>query len=442
MKLRTLLASVIGLLTCCHLVSAQRLSNGGLSFQTYEKSADTKTDYNVLLGDLALEFNYIGGLLYDDNSNRSPDVSYDRFGEENIDDDDAFQTTNGIGTRLFYPITPGLTFDASFFVNYVWTINGDGNDGVFLSGAELLGDTAASFDLTLVANDQHTIILSDHFGVFDDVIDYDFGRAHEDLTYFENTLALQWEYAISPLMTFGLRGERVNAFSKESDLDFVDHIDHTITTKLAFQLQPDLTVAPFLTYTETDFDDNLVYFEFGPTSSRFAGNNDARTYSGGITADYLLSPAIRLIGGLGWTYVDADDNRNAKRDDKNEGITTYIGLQQDVTELFKHSLSFEIVREAALAVEVNTREVYSTAYEFDWQFAPEFILTGRVYWQHIDETDKGEMGDEFQESLTLTYLLNDKAQIAIWARRTDRQSDLELREYRRNEIGVRWAYKF
>ena len=45
MKLRTLLASVIGLLTCCHLVSAQRLSNGGLSFQTYEKSSKPVLDY-------------------------------------------------------------------------------------------------------------------------------------------------------------------------------------------------------------------------------------------------------------------------------------------------------------------------------------------------------------------------------------------------------------
>ena len=285
------------------------------------------------------------------------------------------------------------------------------------------------------------LTIGDHITRQQDMIDLAFFNANADFSYWDNVVHAQWEYQMTPLIGFALRGERVDGWSDESNFEYLDRTEHAILAKVNWQANPQLTIQPFVNYRQTEFDNYIFPERVGKV--RINGNNDADELEIGIAAEQQLSDTLVLSGEIGWEWLDFDVKHRLKAStDDVDGAFGKLRLGHEWTPSFKHSIEFSADRKVAFHPDSNWRMEYETAYRFNWQFNPVWTLQTEISWVRNVESDAGEEGDLYSQAVALQYQINPKATLAFWFRHREKDSDLTPREYEQNQLGLQWTYKF
>ncbi len=415
---------------------AQELSLGGIDMR---RETDVLTpeerDYNVIIGDLSLELWYVGELKYDDNVNLASGIA--PFEEE-----DATVLSNGLKVDADYPVTPFLRLSGDIFIEWLWALDGDHRDGIYLSSSDLLDDQYASIALDLLMTDQHLLTLEEKIRREKDMVDLSLHDTNADLAYWENIIGLQYEYAITPLVELGLRVEREDVWADDKLFEFLDSTTYRYSGKISYQANRNWKIEPFYNYEDTEFDN--WYYPEQQQNDQINGNNDYEQHELGVYTEYKLSDTFIISGSIGYEWLDFTiRNSWEATDDSTDGVFGSIGIAQEVSDVFRHSATFAVDRDGSVQPDANYALEYVTVYSAGWQFAPDWVLQGRAAWTHRNESDEGEgTSDLFQEEVVLNYLLNAQTTVAVWYRRADRDSDIPNREYERNMVGLQWIYKF
>lgn len=428
---------VVGLLfLCVGSAMAQELSLGGVDLRRESEVLNPEEkEYNVLIGDLALDLWYVGELKYDDNVNLASGL--DPYAEH-----DAVVLSNGIKVDADYPVTPFLFLSGDVFLEWLWALDGDHRDGIYLSSSDLLDDQYAEIAVDLLMTDQHLLTVDEKIKREKDMVDLSLYDTNTDLSYWVNIVGAQYEYAVTPLVDLGLRVEREDMWAEEELFDYLDRTVYRYTGKISLQANPDWRIQPFYTYEEGDYD--YWYDPIQNKNDEINGNNDWEQHSIGIFSDYRLSPTVLLSGSIGYEWLDFEiRNSWEATDDETDGVFGSIGLAQEVTEAFRHSAAFTVDRIASVQPDANYALEYRTAYNASWQFAADWVVQGGFLWINRHESDEGEgTSNLYREEVALNYLLNAQTTVAVWYRRTDRNSDEPIREYEQNAMGLQWIYKF
>jgi len=415
---------------------ANELSISGLEIHRPEVETRDLTNYNIILGDLSLELKYMGGASYNDNTNRAPD-------RDGIDAEETINFTNGLGSLIDWPITPYLRLHVDVAVEWRETVSGENVEGIYLSGNEFLGHNGAHFELAMPLDDRNLVTVSDEIGRLADIHDLSAQETEEEIVYWENIAALQYEYELSQLMKYGLRGEFRNYWTDSDAYHFIDRDEWTVTTKLRMQVNQALAIEPFMSYSEEIFDHMHDVTTSGKDNRR--GNNDSREFQLGVAGDYRVAQAAELQYSIGYQWLDFANDAFPRKanDDHTEGVFGRLALDQEVTRNFQHRIEGKVWRESSLAPDVNHAEIYGAYYSFEYEFAADWAFETRLGWEHRNESDRGEnWGQLFTEVFALHYVLSPKTTLSLWYSRADKESDLFMREYAQNIVGMQVIHRF
>lgn len=414
--------------------ASQEYSLGGLSIRRDSVMAPNQQRYNVMLDDLALAVRYYGSMIYDDNGNRASGVD----GQDPVD---YTLMTHGLEIGMDWPLTANVRLSGDISVEWLWTLAGEYNDGIYFGGANFAGDNTAGLFLDLVATDQHLVTISQLFGRYHDLSDHGFGfnRDTQDLSYWYSESAGQWEYHISPLVEYGLRIQRETYWAEEDVFEYLERDEDTISTKVKFQVNPNLSIEPYISYTQVHHDEENWEEEAG---SHKRGNNDYDLTELGIAGLWHLNPVMDFRYAFGWQWVDVNNNARAEADEQDDAPFFRTRLEWEVTSTFRNFGEFSHEMEGSVIPHVNYREITTLGYGMEWQFQEDWMLFGDIRYIRNNESDRGETGDLFEEQIGVTYVISPKATLTGWYMRRDHDSDRALREYSQNRVGLEWTYKF
>jgi hypothetical protein len=208
------------------------------------------------------------------------------------------------------------------------------------------------------------------------------------------------------------------------------------------QVNKAFAVEPFMTYGEEIYDHD--WFDRSGKSKQ-NGNNDSREFSLGLAGDYQVGPAAEINYSLGYQWLAFADNGNPAKtdDDRTEGVFATLGLDQEVTRNFQHRIEARVWRESSLAPDVNYAETFGAYYSFEYEFTADWSFETRLGWEHRNESDRGEnWGDLFEEVFALHYVLSTQTTLTMWYSRADKESDLKMREYAQNVVGLQVVHRF
>lgn len=419
MNVRTVLTICVGFLSA--VVSATQIQ-----FRNIEEAADV-SDYNFKLGSLALDLGYTGGIVWDDNTNRSGDGSSQ---EEGV------KMGNGLTLALDWPLNPHLRITSGADISYVFFASGEGTDGWIISGGGG-GSVNSSLIFDIRVGQYGVVTLGEEFGRSVDAVEISRQKTSGDFSLWTNKLSLQYQNRFSPFIRGAVQTARADTWADDETFNFKDKAEHSVDGLLMWEMNSYTELGPYVRFTDTRFvEDDL--------------NNDATTTELGINVTYQLSETLTSSGKLGFQVMNVNSDNSTRGGttvkDERDGLTGSLGIAQQVTDLIQQQLQFSFSRPIGVSRTVNFSEDFTTTYSLNWQFTQQWAFSGQL--TYLDANESGTFGEHGKTLTTaggVRRSIGQRADIALGFRRTQKLSNNTTNidsEYDRNEATLNFNYNF
>ncbi len=370
--------------------------------------------YNILIGDMQLDFVGRVSVTYDDNVYRVED------GEE-----DGVTGRYSLDTGLFWPISPDMLLDLRIDLGYVHKLSGEAEEGFSIRAAE-----TGSFSFDMLVGDNGILSVVDVLTVrsVSEIISGD-RETNANYRELENDLGIQYEVDPSPYWVAGARiGRRDIRVLDDSDYDYRNRVTWYGAGNADWKLNEAMRLGPYVAIRMHEFVED--------------GNNDSDEYEAGLRWLWAITDFTTLNVSGGYQVIDVDEEvPTPGSTTKLEEFTGRIGLDNRLTENFKQGISVAYEHNVSGLLGVNFTQDISTRYYADWSINPSWVLGYGFQWLNSDEkAEGGEEADFFDNSLRLTWLLSEQLSTYAEYRRTDKDSNQE--SYDRNEMSIGVAYIF
>ncbi|MEM9025702.1 MAG: hypothetical protein AAGB06_02080 [Verrucomicrobiota bacterium] len=311
----------------------------------------------------------------------------------------------------------------------------------YLSNPEL-GSNGSVFDLTPETEIDTIILIGEaYIRLFDRVtystdatdsigVDTETGELifnSTDYGILTNTLGAQISYDLNFLQT-SAQIYRRDTISFEDDFDFLDYVEYSVSGTVSRRIFSTLTAGVGGGVSALDYE------------SVIKGDIDSLNF--GVFSNAVLTPFISLYGGVNWGFseVSAVPGFASSRD--SDSFSYNITLSHTLNAYFDHSVGFTSVRRLGCVSDfVETKTI-----RYDWNLEEWLFvdLSGYVAWEQGDEEGGAlpESFDRFSVSVQASYVVGPRSELRGRVTFVDKDSNRDLRSYRRSVFWLEYSYDF
>jgi outer membrane protein assembly factor BamA len=372
-------------------------------------------NYNLRFGSLRFQFSANTGIEYNDNISYS-DVNRTSDAVAHI----------GVDIRGTYPITKLNTLALTLGVGYVRYLvhpSASASDIYITPGSEV------SFDI--FAGDMFRINLHDRFDLRQDPIDAPSLSSVTNFARFTNTAGVT---VVADLNTVVLTAgyDHFNYLTLNSDFDYLDRSAEQFLASAVYQIAPRTFIGLEGTASLTNYDDDTL--------------GDSSGYSLGMYFDITPTPYLRFIARGGYQYAAFEGSTYSRapfNDDKELNAFYWnLTLNNRINAYLSQNLTAG--RENDLGLTSNYLEVNYVRYNIGWRIFSNTTLGGDAFFE--DDQESGGLFNEhlnrYGGDITLGYQFNLRLSASAHYAYIQKDSDVALRDYYQNRVGVDVFYRF
>lgn len=370
-------------IACVYLISSLTLYHyvhGAITLNERSTNPANK-DYNILIGELRL--NFASGLNFTWDSN------YDR---ESSGETASFAVNPSLITELYWPISPRLELSTGINVGYDYYLEGPGEDGFTVSGTE---GAVSYFDFDVYLSDDASLTFSNTFSATLDSasIQKEDERDEEPYRRFENASSVIYVHRVTPYTLLNNSYTFSNVFSESEDItNDTEYQLHTITSNISSQVNDSMVVSLL-----------AHYFSYLYTESF---RNDRNRYRIGPKLVYASESGLTTQAHMAFDYTDVDNSKSPTTLDNDTTALYFVGsLSYNTGSYLTHTFSISHENDASDAtttdqfnadgtIPVNFEEVTSLRYNLNYLINSSLNL-GLSYG--LSRTDESDGGDKFYQ---------------------------------------------
>ena len=404
---------------CSQKAGAQELmrdSLAGADVAEARVNSLEEQNYNLKIGPVRFQFTATGGVEYIDN------ISYS---DVNRESDVLIRA--GFDLHAQVPLTKlnALRFDLGIgFERYIEHPNATSGDIYITPGSEV------AFDI--FAADIFRINIHDRFDIRQDPIDQPSLSNVTDFSRFTNTVGVTVVADLNALvLTAGY--DHFNYVSLGSDYNYLNRTAELFLASAVYQLAPRTFLGVEGTASITDYSHDALNSSVGGTV--------------GLYFDITPTPYLRLTVRGGYQYASFDT-----------GGSFTTGAFQDSSELSSYywnvtvanrinaylSQSLSAGRENDLGLTSNYLELDFVRYNIAWRALSNITVGGDAFFENGNES--GGLFDEnlqrYGADVTFGYQFNLQLSATLHYAYIKKDSDIDLRGYYQDRVGVDVFYRF
>ena len=419
---------------------AVRPSLAGEAAAEARKQSIDKIPYNLELGAIKFRFSATMGVEYNDNINLAEDgtalfpsplgaISITTHKQEDV------ILHPQVNLDALWPITQlnTLRFDIgighSFYLDHS---NYDTNSILITPGSQL------AFDIFV---GDFRINIHDRFSLQQDPIDEISLSNVADYGRFENLagISVLWDLN-QAVVTLGY--DHYNFWATNSNFDYLDRNADIFSGTVGFTPTSTLTVGVEGNVVDTYYDKMVL--------------NDSWTYSGGLFLETQLTSNLRVRIAGGYQWIDFDNTGLVNDAHNYSDYYANILISHRLNSIFSHNLS--VGHEAQLGVNSNYIRLNYIRHTANWNIFLHTLVTTELFYEKAD--DSGGQGliflpgvpginpfaaehiHRYGGALSIGYQLTPHVTLGLRYQYTQKDSNLPLRDYRQNRIGLDGTYSF
>ena len=297
-----------------------------------------------------------------------------------------------------------------------------------LDTRSILLDPGSQIQFDIYVGGNLRLNIHDRFAIVQNPVDEPTlsNTAHFDR--FQNSAGITAFWDLNDLK-FTLGYDHFTYRSLGKQFNFLDRAEEQFIGSASLRLSDSLTVGLDASYALISYKNDL--------------NNDGSSYSIGPFAEAILSDytRIRLSGGYQGMQFDGNGTNGDTTDFS--GIYANISIAQRITQYFSHSLN--LGHEARLGLTVNFSEYSYARYIADWRMNSRMNVGFEVFVEDADESADyldSEHSFRWGTSASLSYKIGPKTTMALRYHYTNKDSNLDLRDYYQNVVNLSVSHDF
>jgi hypothetical protein len=435
------LALLLPLLVSASVARAQdavRPSLAGEAAAEARRQSLDRIPYNLLLGPVRFRFSATAGFEYNDNIN---------VAEVETQSDFIFRPQ--VNLNMLWPITQlnTLRFDIGLGYGFYFDHSEYNTNGILIAPASQL-----SFDIFV---GDFRINFHDRFSLEQDPIGEPGLSNVADYGRFQNTagVSVLWDLN-KAVVTLGY--DHYTFIATNDDFSYLDRNADSLTGSISVAATSTTGVGLEAAYVFNRYDEGLL--------------NDSNTFSIGAFIETQLSSYIkvRLAGGYQSISFDGNDvvlgpfptgflddpldlpagarvrgNFLVFNDDSNlDDFYVNLLISHRINAAITHRLA--VGRESQLGVNSNYIRLNYVRHTANWNIINRTLLSTELFYE--DAEDSGGFIDEHLQryggALTLGYQLTRHVTLGARYQYTQKNSDVEFRDYRQNRVSIDGTYSF
>lgn len=407
---------------------AVRPSLAGEAAASARRQSLDRIPYNLLVGPVRFRFSATAGLEYNDNIN---------VADVNTQEDFIFRPQ--VNFNALWPVTQlnTLRFDIGVGYNFYFDHSENNTNGVLLAP-----NSALAFDIFV---GDFRINIHDRFSLEQDPVGEPQLSGVADYGRFQNTagVSVLWDLN-KAVVTFGY--DHYNFISTTSQFDYLNRNADILSATVSMAASSTTGAGAEGTYVFNRYDENLL--------------NDSETFSVGAFIETQLSSyvKVRIAGGYQNISFDGDTvvlgpfpdgalpggGNFLLFDDRGELNDYYLNL------LISHRINSAITQrlaaghESQLGINSNYIRLNYVRHTATWNIINRTLLSTEVFYE--DAEDSGGFIDEdlerFGGALSLGYQLTRNVTLGARYQYTQKNSDVEFRDYKQNRVSIDGTYSF
>jgi len=246
---------------------------------------------------------------------------------------------------------------------------------------------------------------------------------------FQNTAGLSGTWDLEDV-TLTLGYDHQNVMSLSSQYNQINHASELIVARTGLQFNPRLTVGVEGTATFTAYDQAVL--------------NDNQVYSAGIYGDWRPGSYFSVQPHVGYTIFESGQTSASVKGGNLASWYANLTLAHQVTDFLSYSLSAG--HEILPGIQSDAIEDSYIRPSVDWKVIKDVTLQTSLFYVHGVEGGGQQASlqeknyDQYGGGLNLSYSLTKKVRISLNYGLTLRSSNVALREYTQNLVGLQITY--
>jgi hypothetical protein len=387
---------------------ALRYSIAGEKAAEARAAAMQNQPYNVQLGPVKLVASATLGLTYNDNVT---------LVDQEASDDFIIQPQLSITAN--WPVTLKNALNISLGVGYLKYLENSQYDRLLITP-----DSVISFDLFIK---NLRLNFHDYFSYSEDPLQVGALSGVAQFGGLENRIGLRGDLDLNELiLTAGY--DHLNFISSTSTYSYLDRGSELFFLRGAFLFQPTFALGVEGTSSLTDYSEPI--------------QSDNVGFSGGIFADWRLSPRFQLQPRVGYVAYQFD---TVSLFGPTEDVGTYyfnLAINHIINEYISHSLNAG--RDVQLGITSDTIESYFVRYGASFRLIRGVGTGANLFYERgsYGSSIQGETYNRYGLGASLSYQLMQKLSTGLSYQFYIKDSDIEGRDYSQNTVTLSFSYRF
>jgi hypothetical protein len=436
---RLTLAVLLPLLICVGTARAQdaiRPSLAGEAAAEARRQSIDKIPYNLQVGPIKFRFSATMGLEYNDNINLAEDSTYVFPGNLRIrtepQEDLIFRPQ--INLNALWPITQLNTLRFDLGIGYAFYLD---HSNYNTTAILVTPGSQLAFDIFV---GDFRINLHDRFSVQQDPIAEIALSNVADYGRFENLggVSVLWDLN-QAVVTFGY--DHYTYISLTDQFAYLDRNADILSGSIGFTPSSTMTIGLEGSFVNTYYDQMVL--------------NDARSYNAGAFLETQLTNNLRIRIAGGYQQIDFDDNGLVTDVQDVDDYYANLVISHRVNSVLTHNLA--VGHENQLGVNSNYLTLDYIRYTANWNILYHTLLSTEFFYENSSESGgmftggsvipgfnpyAAENAHRYGGALAVGYQLTPHVTLGLRYQYTQKDSNLPLRDYRQNRIGIDGTYSF
>lgn len=232
-------------------------------------------------------------------------------------------------------------------------------------------------------------------------------------------------------LLLGLGYDHQNFVASSSAYDYLNRRSELLSAQAGFRLHPRILTGVEAGGSFTRYDQNFL--------------NDNDGYNAGAFVEWRPGQYFRLQARGGYTALLFDQTSTSLRAMDRDSWYANVRASHQLSEVLSYSL--DVGHELRLGTEADSIKAWYARAGLDWSFIKNFKLTSYLSYEHGDQGEPGqgagvvETYDWLGLNFGLSHPVTKNLGAAIRYRLSLRGSDIALREYAQNLLGIILTYQ-
>jgi hypothetical protein len=436
---RLALTVIVPLLICAGIARGQdaiRPSLAGEAAAEARRQSIDKIPYNLQVGPIKFRFSATMGLEYNDNINLAEDSTYVFPGNVRIttepQSDLIFRPQ--INLDALWPITQLNTLRFDVGIGYAFYL-----DHTDYNTTAILVTPGSQLAFDIFVGD-FRINLHDRFSVQQDPIAEIALSNVADYGRFENTggVSVLWDLN-QAVVTLGY--DHYTYISLVDQFEYLDRNADILSGSIGFTPSSTMTIGVEGSFVNTYYDQMVL--------------NDSRAFNAGLFLETQVSSNLRVRIAGGYQQIDFDDNGLVTDSQDVDDYYANLVISHRVNSVLTQNLA--IGHENQLGVNSNYLTLNYIRHTTNWNILYHTLLSTELFYEESTESGgrftggsvipgfnpfAAEDAHRYGGALAVGYQLTPHVTLGLRYQYTQKDSNLPLRDYRQNRIGIDGTYSF